>query len=807
MRRWGRLFYQPCLPIGEDGRRITGSKEHIALSKKAASEGMVLLKNEDQVLPLKKGSKIALFGKGCVDYVKGGGGSGDVTTAYVRSLAEGMKQKVLEGKLLLYEPLIDYYQKEVGAQYAAGIVPGMVKEPKLPEELLQEARAFTETAVISISRFSGEGWDRMAEQENVKREGEGYEFGMMDRAKELFERGDFYLSKAEQQMVDQVKECFEKVIVVLNTGGVIDSEWFREDDRIQSVLMAWQGGMEGGLAAAELLLGEENPSGRLTDTFAKKLTDYPFSEHFHDSESYVEYKEDIYVGYRYFATIPGAAERVNYPFGYGLSYTEFLIEEKSASADEEKLHVCCRVTNTGRYAGKEVVQLYVEAPQGKLGKPARELKAYAKTRMLKPGESQELFLDVSLEMMASYDDLGKVQKSAYILEEGDYRLWLGNNVRDAKCMEFSWHLEENRIVKQASPKCVPNRLSERMLSDGTMEALPLNGRLERISEWEPECCAKYPEVPARESVPWIFESPYTEFDEVADGKCTLDDFMERLSNDELIHLVGGQDNKGVANVFGMGDLPNRGIPNAPTADGPAGLRLKPECGICTTAFPCATLLAATWDEELIEAVGRAGAREVLENNLAIWLTPAINIHRNPLAGRNFEYYSEDPYLTGKCAAAMVRGIQSQGICACVKHFAANNKETNRNDSDSRVSERALREIYLRGFELAVKEADPWMIMTSYNILNGRRASEDQELIMGILREEWSYEGVVTTDWWNHGEQSLEMKAGSDVKMGCGYPKRLKKDLEEGRITREELSSGAKHVLQMILKLSAGWKGE
>ena len=237
-----------------------------------------------------------------------------------------------------------------------------------------------------------------------------------------------------------------------------------------------------------------------------------------------------------------------------------------------------------------------------------------------------------------------------------------------------------------------------------------------------------------------------------------------------------------------------------TADGPAGLRIQPQCGVNTTAFPCATLLACTWDPELVQEVGAAGAEEVLENNIGVWLTPAMNIHRSPLCGRNFEYYSEDPLIAGKTGAAMVRGIQSKKIAASVKHFAVNNKETCRFESDSRVSERALREIYLKGFEITVKEADPWTIMSSYNIINGRRDSEQEELLTGILRDEWGFKGMVTTDWWNHADQYLEIKAGNDVKMGCGYPERVKKDYEEGRVSEEEIRSCAKRVLQMILKV-------
>ncbi len=287
---------------------------------------------------------------------------------------------------------------------------------------------------------------------------------------------------------------------------------------------------------------------------------------------------------------------------------------------------------------------------------------------------------------------------------------------------------------------------------------------------------------------------------VADGRCTLEQFMDQLSIDDMIRILGGQPNTGIANTFGFGNLPEYGVPNVMTADGPAGLRIRPECGVYTTAFPCATLLASSWDDELTEAVGATAASEVRENNIGVWLTPAMNIHRSPLCGRNFEYYSEDPLIAGKMGAAMVRGIQSQGVAASAKHFACNNKETLRFESDSRVSERALREIYLKGFEIMVKEGDPWTIMTSYNVVNGERSSEKKELLTGILRDEWGFKGMITTDWWNRAEQYLEVKAGNDVKMGCGFPKRLRRDYDEGRVSEEEIRACARRVLELILKL-------
>ncbi len=806
MEKWTRFLYQPCLPLGEDGRRITGSREHIALSKQAATEGMVLVKNQKGALPLAKGEKIAVFGKGCADYVKGGGGSGDVTVAYVRNLLDGLRIKEQEGKVKLFAGLGDFYEAEVQKQYSQGILPGMTSEPELPEALLEEAAAFASTAIVSICRFSGENWDRTIVNEEQDREAlkfQTQEQELIQRASQVFEKGDFYLSKAEEKLLERVKEKFSTVIAVLNVGGMVDTQWFCGDDRIQAAVMAWQGGMEGGLAMAEILCGDVNPSGKLTDTFAKRLEDYPSSEGFHDSEEYVDYTEDIYVGYRYFETIPGALEKVNYPFGYGLSYTEFEVGEKKARITSDEVQVWAEVTNTGKRPGKEVVQLYINGPSGLLGRPAKELKAFVKTRCLQPGETQTVKLTIPVAWLASYDDLGKIRKSAYVLEKGTYRFFLGTSVRDGGYLEETLEVSEDQVIQVLTPKCVPQQLGKRLLQDGTYESLPVAENPDRPSVWDEKELGPYePDVEARKGgLMWggPAEDKITLRD-VSEGKYTLDAFMEQLTVEEKIHLTCGQPNTGVSNTMGIGNLPGYGVPNAATADGPAGLRIQPQCGVCTTAFPCATLLACTWNPELVEKIGEAGAAEVEENNIGVWLTPAMNIHRSPLCGRNFEYFSEDPLIAGKMGAALVKGIQSRGIAASVKHFACNNKETARFESDSRVSERALREIYLKGFEITVKEADPWTIMSSYNVLNGTRASENRELLTGILRDEWGFKGMVTTDWWNHGEQYLELKAGNDLKMGCGYPKRVLKDYEEGRISEEEIEVCAKRVLELLLKL-------
>ena len=806
MEKWTRVKFQPNLPLGENGERLTGSLGHIGLSKEAAKEGMVLLKNRGDILPLKKGTRVALFGKATFDYVKGGGGSGDVTVAYIRNLYEGLKMQ--KDVVSIFEPLCDYYRKDVERQYAQGSIPGMTIEPEVPRELLDEAKAYADTAVISICRFSGEGWDRksIVDTDN-KNMGEG-ERDMAVRSSKIFANGDFCLSAQEAAMVETVKKNFSKVVVVMNVGGMVDTSWFVREDAIGAVLMAWQGGLEGGLAAAELLVGKGNPSGKLSDTFAQTLEDYPSTGDFHESRDYVNYTEDIYVGYRYFETVPGADQKVNYPFGFGLSYTTFQTDVLSAEEKEGQVRIQVEITNTGSRDGKEVVQVYFEAPQGRLGKPKRQLIAFAKTRSLRPGESQRLYLSFEIRDMASYDDTGKVQKAAYVLEKGDYFFHVGTSVRDTVRLDYVYQVKGDTVTEQLESRLTPSELPRRMLSDGSYEEVPQRegndpnaNELERMPEDMME--GYVPAVRPRDRYQ-LWREPYKKgahiFKEVAEGKLTPEEFLAQLTDEETAQLLGGQPNTGVANTFGYGNLPEYGVPSVMTADGPAGLRIAPECGVTTTCWPCSTLLACSWNPEIVEAVGLAGGAEVKENNIAVWLTPAVNIHRSPLCGRNFEYYSEDPYLAGKLASAMVRGIQANHIGATVKHFALNNKETNRKNSDSRVSERAAREIYLKAFEIIVREAKPWSIMTSYNIINGHRASENADLLEGILRREWGFEGCITTDWWTCGEHYKEVKAGNDIKMGCGYPERLLEALEKGCLTRKEMDACALRVLKLILKI-------
>ena len=800
MEKWIRHRYQPNLPL-KPGKYVTCCDEHIALSRTAAEEGMVLLKNDAKLLPLAPG-KVCLFGKGTFDYVKGGGGSGDVYTKYIRNLYEGLKET---GDAEICEPLADYYRQDVQAQYAGGAAPGMTVEPELPDALVKEAREFADTAIVSISRFSGEGWDRSSVEYNGEYNPWPDENSMPKTAGRIFPDGDFYLTASEKAMIAKVTAAFPKVVVLLNVGGIVDTGWIKNDDSIGSALLCWQGGMEGGLAAANILYGRVNPSGKLSDTFAGSIDDYPSTKHFHDSPAYVEYTEDIYVGYRYFETLPGAQEKVVYPFGYGLSYTDFEIAVQDAKLCGTEIQLEVSVRNVGSRPGKEVVQVYASAPQGKLGKAARSLVAYRKTKLLAPGEEQVLVLTFDRYAFASFDDTGAVCKYAYVLEQGEYRFCVGSDIRSAKAIDFVLTLEQDEIVRQLAEKLAPTSLPKRLRADGTYELLSVSEPHDINECIFPKMVPGTeegigPAVRAQERKLIFNANPPRQRIDVADGKVTMEEFLAQLSDEDLIHLLGGQPNTTVANTWGMGNLPEYGIPNAMTADGPAGVRIHSFIGVATTAWPCGTLLASTWNPEIVEQVGAAGGAELKENNLAMWLTPALNIHRNPLCGRNFEYYSEDPVIAGTMAAALVRGIQSNGVSACPKHFAVNNKETNRKHSDSRLSQRALREIYLKGFEIVVHTADPWCIMSSYNAINGHRASESKELLEDILRGEWGYQGLVTTDWWTRGEHYKEILAGNDVKMATGFPDRVAKAQELGAITRTDYEHCAKRLLEYILKL-------
>ena len=762
IEKWTRARFTPCIPLGDNRSCITACEKHVALSRRAACEGTVLLKNDGGLLPLQKGAKVAVFGNAQIDYVKGGSGSGDVHSPYVRNIYEGLKLK--GDKVDVFDPLSLFYQEYVTEAYKGGGENGRLTEPKIPSELLDRAGAYADTAIVTICRFSGEGYDKRNDDTNKY----------------------FELEDGEKEMIADVLSRFDNVVVLLNVGAMIDTSWFADNGKIKAALLLWQGGMEGGLAAADMLVGDDAPSGKLADTCVRAFADYPSSEGFHESEDYVKYTEDIFVGYRYFETIPGKQSAVVYPFGYGLTYTTFEISDTFVGGNGKRIFVTANVKNTGNRAGKEVVQVYYSAPEGKITKEKIALAAFKKTPLIQPGEAVSVSLSFDVHDMASYDDMGDVEKGAYVMEAGDYRIFVGTSVRDYTEVDYVFSASESTVTKKLTTYCTPLCLGKRLLADGTYREVP--ARTEPVHTFPNHYHNEYQKT---EKIHGLYE--------VASGSITLDEFISQMTDEDLMEVLVGHPDTGVCNTGTMGGYRNKyGIPPIATADGPAGLRLHHRRGIRTTAFPVATALACTWNTELVEEIGKAGALECKENNIQIWLTPALNSHRSPLCGRNFEYYSEDPLIAGKMAAAMVRGIQSEGVAATPKHFAANNKETNRSESDSIVSERALREIYLKGFEICVRESAPKIIMTSYNLINGMHTSESAELLQGILREEWGYRGMLTTDWSNTAEHYKEVKAGNDVRMPARQRGQLKEPFEKGLVTRDEMALCAKRILEMVL---------
>ena len=781
MEKFTRFTRQPPMPMGKNRSFVTGSKAHWAVAKAAAIEGTVLLKN-DGTLPLKPGARICMFGSGTGEFLFGGGGSGGVITDKEISLAKALQAAADGGEISFFRPLVDFYTASTAAEYAKAKADGLniaywrrernIRTPDLPEELYENAKAFGDTAIFCIARYSSEGTD--CGDRNGK-------------------EGDFDLWSNERELLDRLCKDFARVIVVLNVCGPVSTKEYKNNDRVNAVLYATFGGGMAGEALADILLGKAYPSGHLQDTLAYDQYDYPGMEAFLQNHDYQDYNEDIFVGYRYFETF--APEKVAYPYGFGLGYTTFSLKKESAVLEKNTVKLSVSVKNTGSYPGKEVVQAYLEAPQGKLGKAKKVLCAFAKTKELKPGEKTVIRLSFDIREFGSFDDLGKIYMSAFILEKGEYKLHVGCNVRDTE-EYFSFRLEDDRICRKCHSYMAPKDLKERLTADGTMEPLPsIPTPSHRPKQYSLKNAAADKDISLAQAL----------------EEDRLDDFMAGLSDDILAQMLYGHPVTNVANTGGIGALPadrwrKEHIPNVPTADGPAGVRVVQGCGMYTTYFPCATTIAQTWDPRIAQRVGKTAAREIKENNVGIWLAPGMNLHRNPLCGRNFEYYSEDPLATGLFAAYTVKGVQSEKIAATIKHYCCNNKDVNRKYVDSRVSQRALRELYLRGFEIAVKKAHPWALMTSYNPVNSVQASANWESINGILRGEWGYDGIVMTDWWAFSHLEDELYAGSDVKMPEMitrlYPLAHKEyDLEgaiaDGTIDRKVVYASVRRILKMM----------
>lgn len=771
------------------------------LIRQAGADGIVLLKN-DGVLPLENGVKVAVFGRCQIDWFYVGYGSGgNVNAPYKINFATAAERVEKEGYITLDKDVSSFY-----ANWCAkpdnepndgwwGHWPMCYPEANIPSALIDKAAAANDVAVVIIGRAAGE------DRENT------------------LEKGSYYLTDDETALLDAVTSKFSKTVAVIDAGNVMDLSWTQKyGDKLSALVYAWQGGMESGNAVVDVLTGKTNPSGRLTDTIAKDYADYPSAATFGGLE-FNEYREDIYVGYRYFETF--AKDRVLYPFGFGLSYTDFSIKVDDFKKTENGITVTVTVKNTGKRSGREVVQLYASAPQGKLGKPSRGLVAFAKTGLLGAGESESLTLECDDYAYSSYDDGGYTGNAhSYLLEKGKYSFYVGDNVR-AQTLAGSYTLDADMVLCTHLPVCKVKDPFKRL------KATEKDGAIVKTYESVPVADYDLKKRILGSLPKAVPQKPYNgeNFQDVIDGKLPLDDFIAVLDNEELQALTRGygcmnapQGVSGNAGAYGgiIKSLEQKGVRPIITTDGPAGIRI----GYYNALLPCGTALACTWDPDLVERLYQKVGDEMIHYNTDVLLGAGLNIHRNPLCGRNFEYYSEDPLISGKLAAAFTKGVQSRGKAACPKHFACNNQEVKRNVNDSRVSERALREIYLKGFEICVKTSDPINIMTSYNKINGVWCHYNFDTVSVVLRGEWGFNGTVITDWWMRKSASPEfpkiydnayrIRSRVDVLMPGtitysvkGYKKY--KDLiksigKDGCITPGEMQEAAKNTLKTQIRL-------
>ena len=784
----------------------TGGLNGIEMAKAVAEEGMVLLKNEvprrsgkkARALPLGTGERIALFGISQTDFIHGGGGSGNFASEYYVSLYQGLQEKESEGRLALYKDLVETYQAyyddswKSDISYAYGTRQGAVLrkygELALTADQVKDARRNADTAVINIGRPAGEDTDRANK------------------------KGDFQLSDVESRLIADVKDAgFKKIVVVLNVTGVMDSSWFVDDDAIDAVLLVYLPGMVGGHAMADVLCGDAFPSGKLVDTWAKRYEDYPSSKNFGDW-NHTKYEEDIFVGYRYFETIPDAADRVNYEFGYGLSYADFALGEPRfevhGDSRDRTVEVSVTVLNqSSRYSGKEVVQVYYSAPEGSLPQPARELAGFVKTKALGPSESQTVTIRFPFDDMASFDDVGRTgREAAYVLEAGEYTFYAGNSVRKNAAVG-AFTLDRLEEVEPLAHRLVPDThaLSRRLTSDGRFEPLTPTSAAPRTPEAAEARYARPPKsddpfITFKEVVEHVYAHPGERHPEI------LTAFISRLTDAEAVKLTGCTvPVRGMGHRTGLAGLSVYGVPIIGTSNGPAGIQYNGSRGTyetTTTFFPCATMQASTWNVDLIRQLGAAMGAEARHFGMSLWQAPGMNIHRDPLCGRNFEYFSEDPLVTGKMGAAITDGVQSQKFASQIKHFACNNQEFGRWGNDSQVSERALREIYLKGYEITVKEAQPWSVMSSYNRINGVQTSGSYDLLTEILRNEWGFQGFVMTDFRTRNVNHVqEIIAGNDVKAPADSPRpaQVLAALNDGSLQRWQVNRSAERLLQFVLK--------
>lgn len=803
-------------------------------AKKAAAEGMVLLKNEG-VLPLEKGQKVALYGGGAVHTIKGGTGSGDVNERESVSIYQGFLDAGIE---LTNREWLDSYDR----------IYRQARED-WKNEILDDAKKHEQTRFFYVYAkhvFRMPTGDKIEKADVAKADVVFYVISRTagEGADRFLQDGDYYLTEKEKEVLAFLNDHTKKLVVILNTGGVIDLQYIMGLSNLKGLMSIVQPGMEGGHALADLVTGVVTPSGKLTSTWVKAYEDIPFGENYSHNNGVLDkeyYKEGIYVGYRYFDSF---RKDVAYPFGYGLSYTSFSIHaDEFLPKENGEVEVKATVTNTGsKWSGKEVVQVYVSCPQDGMEKEYRRLCGFAKTKLLKPGESEQVCITIPAKNFASFSE----EKSAWVVEAGNYGLWIGNSSKDLTVFGIL-NVEKTVILEKVKAICpLKENLDE--LSN------PKQVRLAREAEWKKEA--------AKKKVPVLTYLPKPEVRKVYkenEAARIAKEIAGKLTTEQMILMVVGEISKGHDQAIGAAGImvpgaagetsscleEEYGIPGVPMADGPAGLRLMKsyevdrktgliysqgflgamEGGIFAdhtphenadtyyqyaTAIPVGTLLAQTWDPKLLMEVGRAVATEMEEFGIGWWLAPGMNIHRNPLCGRNFEYYSEDPLLSGTMAAAITKGVQSgKGVGTTIKHFACNNQEDNRMGCNSIVSQRALREIYLRGFEIAVKEAQPMAIMTSYNLINGVHTANSKDLCTVVAREEWNFQGLIMTDWTttmpHGGSKSWQcVAAGNDLIMP-GYKgdiENIKNALEDGSLKKEELQDCVERLLKVILQTNA-----
>lgn len=828
--------------------------DHRAVMRELAGECMVLLEN-DGALPM-QAKKVALYGSGARRTVQGGTGSGDVNTRGNVTIEEGFLNAGME---VVTKDWLDRHDAKVEKQKAdfmawaheeaqkRGVDDFMVIFENTPKEPVAEAisdadlAAAADIAFYVVARNAGEGADRFNE------------------------KGDYLFYEEELENIRRVAAHYEKTVIILNIGGIMDLTPLKEIPGINAMLLMTQLGNVGGDSLLDVLTGAINPSGKTTDTWAKKYMDYPSSAKFSHNESVHDemYEDGIYVGYRYFDTF-GVAPL--YPFGYGLSYTSFEIAPGKVSLSGETVKVGVSVKNTGSVAGKEVVQVYYSAPAGNLDKPYQELAAYQKTKLLAPGESQELEISYSVRDMASYCE----KCASWVLEPGDYAVKVGSSSASTK-IAAALTLAE-RTVSWTGKNLFALDVELAEIKPSARPAVEIPADAARIAI-DPA------DIPTQSAVYQGERKEYTTdktetitMQDVLSGKATVEELVAQLTIEEMADFCVGVQRAPDGNIIGdasysvpgaAGDTSSicqesRGIEHLILADGPAGLRLQPHFKAYKdgtivkggqkfgdmvqpfpedldesqvddyyqycTAIPIGWALAQSWNEELVMRVGDVVGKEMEQFHVDLWLAPALNIHRNPLCGRNFEYYSEDPLVSGRIAMAMTKGVQQHpGKGTTIKHFVANNQEDNRYYLNAHVSERAMREIYLKGFEITVKLSQPMSIMTSYNLLNGIHTANSHDLIQGAARDEWGFEGTVMTDWCTSmyipmltgkykpiypiSASTGCIYAGNDMQMpGCQKnvddiveAVKTGKEIDGYKITKADLQYNAANMLRIVAK--------